>query len=67
MYDVKEQYTSALLKRKDAAKYLNQSERWMQRARTHGIPFIKMGKSVYFLITDLDAYIERNRIGGVVR
>jgi hypothetical protein len=67
MNDVHEQYTSALLKRKDAAIYLNQSDRWMQRARAHGIPFIKLGKTVYFLITDLDAYIERNRIGGGVR
>jgi hypothetical protein len=64
MLDVKTEYASALIKRKDAAIYLNQSDRWMQRARAHGIPFIKLGKTVYFLITDLDAYIERNRIGG---
>ena len=55
---------SALLTRKQAAVYLNVSERWMQRARTHHIPFIKMGKSVYFTIPDLDRYIARSRIGG---
>ena len=55
---------SALLTRKEAAIYLNKSERWMQRARVHHIPFIKLGKSVYFTIPDLDKYIARNRIGG---
>ena len=55
---------SALLTRKEAALYLNKSERWMQRARAHHIPFIKLGKSVYFMIPDLDKYIARNRIGG---
>jgi excisionase family DNA binding protein len=55
---------SGLLTRKQAAAYLNVSERWMQRARAHNIPFIKMGKSVYFTIPDLEKYIARNRIGG---
>ena len=53
---------SPLLTRKQAAVYLNVSERWMHRARTHNIPFIKMGKSVYFTISDLDAYIARCRV-----
>jgi hypothetical protein len=38
----------------------------MQRARAHGIPFHKLGKSVYFTIPDLDKYIARTRIGGDV-
>lgn len=53
---------SPLLTRKQAALYLNVGERWMQRARTHHIPFIKMGKSVYFKISDLDKYIARCRV-----
>ena len=53
---------SPLLTRKQAAVYLNVTERWMQRARTHRIPFIKMGKSVYFTILDLDKYIARCRV-----
>jgi len=57
---------SALLTRRQAATYLNKSERWMQRAKAHRIPFIKLGKSVYFTISDLDKYIARNRIGGDV-
>ena len=55
---------SALLTRKQAASYLNKSERWMQRAKAHHIPFIKLGKSVYFTIPDLEKYIALNRIGG---
>ena len=58
---------SGLLTRKQAAVYLMKSERWMQRAKVHHIPFVKMGKSVYFLIPDLDKYIARNRIGGDVK
>lgn len=57
---------SALLTRTQAAIYLNKSERWMQRAKAHRIPFIKLGKSVYFTVLDLDKYIARNRIGGDV-
>lgn len=55
---------SALLTRKQAAEYLNKSERWMQRAKAHLIPYIKLGKSVYFTMPDLDKYIARNRIDG---
>jgi len=58
---------SALLTRKQAAAYLNKSERWMQRARAHGIPFHKIGKWVYFTKADLDSYIAKHRIGGDVK
>jgi excisionase family DNA binding protein len=56
---------SALLKKSEAAQYLNVSERWLQR-NAHKIPHIKMGKSVMFLIPDLDAYIQRNRKAAVI-
>lgn len=56
---------SALIKKSEAAIYLNVSERWLQR-NTHKIPHIKMGKSVMFLIPDLDAYIQRNRKAAVI-
>jgi hypothetical protein len=56
---------SALLKKREAAQYLNVSERWLQR-HLATIPHIKMGKSVMFLIPDLDAYIQRNRKAGVM-
>jgi excisionase family DNA binding protein len=56
---------SALLKKSEAAQYLNVSERWLQR-NAHKIPHIKLGKSVMFLIPDLDAYIQRNRKAAVI-
>lgn len=58
------QVSSSLLSRKDAASYLNVSERWMHRAKEHGIPFHKIGKWVYFTKADLDSYIAKHRIGG---
>lgn len=64
---ISEQVSSTLLSRKDAAIYLNVSERWMHRAKEHGIPFHKLGKWVYFTKADLDAYIAKHRIGGDVK
>jgi hypothetical protein len=51
-----------LLNIPDAAEYLNQTERWMKRAVEHRwIPFVKMGGQIngkiYFLQSDLDAYV----------
>ena len=63
MSTIQEQVTSALLRRGEAARYLNVSERWLQR-NYYKIPHIKMGKSVMFLVPDLDAYIQRNRKAG---
>ena len=65
MQELKEKHLSALLKHKEAADYLTVTPRWLQRYRAHGIPAVKMGKHTMFLITDLDAYIQRNRITGV--
>ena len=56
---------SALLKKQEAAQYLNVSERWLQR-NAFKIPHIRMGKAIMFLIPDLDAYIQRNRKAGVM-
>jgi excisionase family DNA binding protein len=52
---------SDLLTKKEAASYIRVTERWMQRATTHGIPVIKIGKFRMFLKSDLDAYIDRSR------
>jgi hypothetical protein len=65
MQEIKEKYQSALIKRREAAQYLNVSERWLQR-NAHKITHIKMGKSMMFLIPDLDAYIQRNRKAAVM-
>jgi len=64
---ITEQVSSTLLSRKDAAIYLNVSERWMYRAKEHGIPFHKIGKWVYFTKVDLDSYIASHRIGGEMK
>ena len=64
MQEIKEKYQSALLRKKEAAAHLNVTERWIERYRAHGIPAVKIGKHTMFLITDLDAYIQRNRIAG---
>jgi hypothetical protein len=63
MNTTQEQTTSALLRKGEAARYLNVSERWLQR-NFYKMPHIKMGKSVMFLIPDLDAFIQRNRKAG---
>jgi hypothetical protein len=60
---IQEQVTSALLRKGEAARYLNVSERWLQR-NFYKMPHIKMGKSVMFLVPDLDAFIQRNRKPG---
>ena len=59
--------TSGLLTRTQAANYLNTTVRWMNRAPEHGIPYVKLGRNVFFLASDLDAYIKRNRVGGEMR
>ena len=59
--------TSGLLTRTQAANYLNTTVRWMHRAPENGIPYVKLGRNVFFLATDLDAYIKRNRVGGEMR
>ena len=35
-----------------------QQNRWLNR----GIPFLKVGRSVRYAVTDLQAYIEENRV-----
>ena len=59
--------TSGLLTRTQAASYLNTTVRWMHRAPEHGIPYVKLGRNVFFLASDLDAYIKRNRVSGEMR
>lgn len=61
------QNTSGLLTRTQAASYLNTTVRWMHRAPEHGIPYVKLGRNVFFLASDLDAYIKRNRVSGEMR
>lgn len=42
-----------------AAAYLQQTSRWLMRARQEGrIPAVKIGRRLYFRRSDLDAFIE---------
>ena len=65
MEEIKEKFQSALLRKHEAASYLNVTPRWLQR-NAYKIPHIKMGRSLMFLIPDLDAFIQRNRKAGVM-
>lgn len=52
------------LNREDAAKYLGCSEhtlaRWASEKR--GPPYFKLGRNAWYLISDLDAFIESRRV-----
>lgn len=55
------------LKDKEASKYIGMSESWLRHGRIEGSrldhiprpPFIKIGRSVRYLIEDLDAWLEQ--------
>lgn len=51
--------TSALLTKAEAAQYLNVTLRWM--SRNYGIPFVELGGRKFYLISDLDHYIQSHR------
>ena len=48
----------------EVAKILNVSRATLQQNRwlNRGIPFIKVGRSVRYAVTDLQAFIEENRV-----
>jgi excisionase family DNA binding protein len=46
-----------------AAAYLSKSRSWLdKKARSGEIPFYRIGKSVLFKFSDLDAYVEQHRV-----
>jgi len=57
-----------LLTTKDVAKEFQLTERFLQHDRTHkrSIPFIKINRLVRYDRSDLNAFIERSKIGGEV-
>ena len=49
----------------DASEYLNLSPNTLEADRRSGklgIPYIKMGRRIGYLVTDLDLWIENNRV-----
>lgn len=58
--------TSRLLTSREAAAMLGISERTLWTLKDQGeIPHIKIGRSVRYSVTDLNAWINQQRIGGV--
>ncbi len=59
---------------REAAKYVGMSVSFLRQARmegnregrTPGPPFVKIGKSVRYLIADLDTWLRKNRKGAPV-
>ena len=47
----------------EAAQYIAMSRSWLAqgRMRGDGPPFIKLGRSVRYLLADLDGWLERQR------
>jgi len=59
-----------LIRKHEAASYLGIKWRKLDYMREHGqIPFVKIGRLVLFLVSDLDDYIRKHRFaateGGV--
>lgn len=56
---------SPALKDPEAADYIRMSESWLRQSRMRGNPeappYIKIGKSVRYLKTDLDDWLEKRR------
>lgn len=55
---------------KDAAKYVNRSPSTLKQMRVKGgpdsIPYIKIGRSVRYLKSDLDAYMSARRVTSTI-
>lgn len=62
--------TTVTLTEKDTARYIGMSEQFLRQDRMNGPrrnhsvgpPFIKMGRSVRYLIDDLDSWLQENRV-----
>ncbi len=57
--------TSPTLKDPEAARYIGMSESWLRQSRMRGNPdappYIKIGKAVRYLKSDLDDWLDRLR------
>jgi len=56
---------SRVLTDKEAAYYIGMSQSWLRQARCQGRkdapPFIKIGRSVRYLVEDLDSWLQQHR------
>lgn len=64
MYNVKPQATPVALNEQAAATYLSRSRAFLRLARMQGRgpAFVKVGRSVLYLIADLDAWLDQHRV-----
>src|SRR5437764_11618462 len=55
-----------ILSSRDAARYIAKSEITLRQWRTRGMgpPYIRQGRSISYLKSDLDRYLEEHRCGG---
>lgn len=61
---------SAVLQERDAARYIGMSVPFLRQSRMHGArlkrtpgpPYIRVGRAIRYLRTDLDAWLESHRV-----
>lgn len=67
MQDNKQRSKSPLIDRKEAANYLGIKPQTIAAWACHGrypLPYVKIGRRAMYRQSDLDAFIERNVVGG---
>ncbi len=57
-------YGNGLLTVLETAEYIRKSKSWLDQGRVYGFgpSFIKLGGSIFYSRSDLDAYIAANRV-----
>ena len=58
------------LNEKEAAAYINMTTSFLQRDRCHGVtgnrtpgpPFYRIGRRIFYKISDLDTWLEKHRV-----
>jgi len=57
--------TPAVLKEANASTYLEMSRSYLRKGRCEGYgpPYIRIGKSIRYKVSDLDAWLELHRAG----
>jgi hypothetical protein len=61
--------STKLLSEKEVEKFFGLNYRTLQRERTNGvgIPYHKIGRRVFYRISDIEEFLAANKVGEVVR
>ena len=61
--------STKLLSEKEVEKFFGLNFRTLQRERTNGvgIPYHKIGRRVFYRISDIEEFLAANKVGEVVR